>query len=141
MVACRVAHRLSHSSPCHRVHPLGCLSRNDEITSHPSGIRLNVVVGSGIIIRFACPVSLQVLARYLTSQSALALTSLALSLSVGDQKVERRLAAWALYFLEAGVLDAAYGFYFHVRRYSKKIHCVVRVHSFSTASPEKKPPA
>jgi len=86
MVVCRVAHRLSHSSPCHCVHPLGCLSRDDEIISHPSGIRLSVVVGSGIIIRFACPVSLQVLARYLTSQSALALTSLALSLSVGDQR-------------------------------------------------------
>jgi len=41
----------------------------------------------------------------------------------GWPKVERRLAAWALYFPEAGVLDSAYGFYFHVRRYSKKIHC------------------
>src|SRR5437660_1060397 len=135
MVVCRVAHRLSHSSPCHRVHPLGCLSRDDEITSHPSGIRLSVVVGSGIIIRFACPVSLQVLARYLTSQSALALTSLALSLSVG--KVERCLAAWALYFPEAGVSDAAYGFYFHMRRYSKKIHCFVRVNSFHILARQK----
>src|SRR6266571_2887539 len=93
MVVCRVARRLSHSSPCHCVHPLGCLSRDDEIISHPSGIRLSVVVGSGIIIRFACPVSLQVLARYLTSQSALALTSLALSLSVGDQ---RQNGVWQL---------------------------------------------
>src|SRR5436190_13269918 len=83
MVVCTVAPHLSHSSPCHRVHLLGRLSRDDEITSHPS-IRLSVVVGSGIIIRFACPVSLQVLARYLTSQSTLPLTSLALSLSVGD---------------------------------------------------------
>src|SRR5439155_24380806 len=140
MVVCRVAHRLSHSSPCDRVHTLGCLSRDDEITCHPSGIRLSVVVGSGIIIRFACPVSLQVLARYLTSQSALALTSLALSLSVGDQKVERRLAAWALYFLEAGVLDAACGFYFHVRRYSKKIHCFVRLNSFHASLAKRRPP-
>ena len=73
-----------HPSTCSCIHPLGCLLRDDEITSHPS-IRLSVVLGSGIIIRFACPVSLQVLARYLTSQSALDLTSLALSLSVGDQ--------------------------------------------------------
>src|SRR5438445_12283298 len=111
-----------HPNTCSCIHPLGCLLRDDEITSHPS-IRLSVVLGSGIIIRFACPVSLQVLARYLTSQSALALTSLALSLSVG--KVERCLAAWALYFPEAGVSDAAYSFYFHMRRYSKKIHCFV----------------
>ena len=86
MVVCRVTHDLSHSAPRGCVHPLGCLSRDDEITSHPSGIRLSVVVGSGIIIRFACPVSLQVLARYLVSQSDLDLTSLALSLSVGDQR-------------------------------------------------------
>ena len=72
-------------STCSWIHSSGCLSRDNEIISHPN-IRLSVVLGSGIIIRFACPVSLQVLARYLTSQSALALTSLALSLSVGDQR-------------------------------------------------------
>jgi hypothetical protein len=48
-------------------------------------------------------------------------------------KIEPRFATWALYLLKAGVLDSAYGFYFHVRCRSNKSHCFhVRVKSFET---------